>query len=117
MDAARALLAMGPNVMLAKFDLKDAFHQIAIQPGHRPFYGIDIDYPWDTLAPAIMQRFSRAVAHEIANKFDARLIVYLDDWLLVGAKLNSTTTYEIAQFLTSELGITLNWDKCQLEPS
>jgi len=125
LDAAKALRHLGPGVKMAKIDLRDAFHQIQIRKQHQNLYGIalnDKKYCFvrlpmgHTLAPAIMQRFSRAVATEIRDRFQIQLIPYLDDWLFTGPELTREVTNEIVRFLVYELGITINYGKSKLNP-
>jgi hypothetical protein len=66
------------------------------------------------LAPAIMQRFSTAVARYLHLKFHTTMVAYLDDWLFFSmSKIPVPDILEAIQ----RLGITINKKKSVLQPT
>ncbi|XP_071447403.1 uncharacterized protein [Hetaerina americana] len=124
-SAAQALESIPPGSLLIKIDLKDAFWQVPIEPSHRHNYGVyhqGATYTWTrlpmghALAPAIMQRWARAVIHEVYRKFEIVMIAYLDDWLLLFDNSTEHLILEVVDFLRQELQIHINDKKSRLTP-
>jgi hypothetical protein len=116
-DAARALETIPQGSYLVKIDLRDAFWQIPINEQSQRFYGVYLEgeyYTWTrlpmghALAPAILQRWARAVIQEVFDRFQTLMICYLDDWLLVRPESDNEVFRNIIQFLSGDLGITIN---------
>lgn len=110
---------------LAKLDLKDAYFSIPIARESQNF----LAFQWNgklyrfrvlpfglTSAPRVYTKVMRPVAAHLRSK-GVRLIVYLDDWLIIGETaevvLNHVT---IAVNLFEELGLKVNYEKSHMKP-
>ncbi|XP_065177381.1 uncharacterized protein LOC135808157 [Sycon ciliatum] len=86
-----------PAGFMAKLDLKDAFHSIPVHPSSRRWLRLE----WKG-----------------SLSLGVRLIVYLDDWLILGPTAAAVRQgIEAAVFLLEHLGFAINDAKSQLSPS
>ncbi|KAK6034742.1 reverse transcriptase [Cooperia oncophora] len=112
---------------MAKIDLKDAYFSVpihrefrkylAFQYGGRLFQFKALPSSGLSSAPYVFTRLMRAIASELRSR-GIRLIVYLDDWLIIDEDKESLSS-KISQItmLLKNLGLTINEKKSQLEPS
>lgn len=122
--AAQAIRSVPKDAFLVKLDLKSGFYQLPLAPQHQHFYGVRYKHKsylftrlpmGHCLAPALMQQWGEAVARLITQQFPlVRVITYLDDWLIYGMTI---PVADILTFLDFICGITLNMDKCILNPT
>jgi hypothetical protein len=103
---------------MVKIDLKSGFFQIHIHPDHQHYFN-GIKYAWTRLpmghplAPAIMQRFSTAVARYLHEQLGISMVAYLD-WLLFQDQPISVPDI---LYCLQELQITINESKSVLQPT
>ena len=123
-DAAHLMYHLGPNTMLAKLDIKEAYRLIPVHPNDRIFQeilwqdSVYIDYqlPFGMAsAPAIFSALSEALEWVLHQRRVRSVVYYMDDFLLMGSP--GTSECSLAQATTivicSELGVPLAEDKTE----
>jgi hypothetical protein len=110
---------------LAKIDLQDAYHHVAIHPKYRPF----LSFRWNkgiywyralpfglSLAPAV---FTGLMGHplKLLREQGVQCYVYLDDWLIAAdSEETCQRAIEITLRMLSDLGFLVNKSKSVLRP-
>lgn len=115
-----------PGDFCAKIDMKDAYYGVPLAREHSRFVAFewrDRFYQFTCLpfglaqSPRVYTKVIRPVA-AILRRLGIRLIVYLDDWLLLNESSEGLTKeVEKALTLFSRLGLTVNHEKSVLSPS
>ena len=115
-----------PNDFMAKIDLKDAYFTVAIWEGHQKF----LRFLWNgtqwefaclqfgiATAPRVFTKILKPVIG-LLRKQGIRLIIYLDDFLLM-ASTEETLLYHVPLTVTllEMLGFVVNYQKSQLNPT
>ena len=106
-------------------DLKDAYLQVPIFPGHQRFLAFqyqELTYKFTSLpfglstAPRVFSRVAGAVVAELRRR-GIVLFAYLDDWLILADSRDQSQarTREVLEFLQS-IGWVVNDDKSLLTP-
>ena len=123
-----ALKLMGPGYFLAKIDLKSAYRSVPVHPSNYAgtglkwkFKGSKVKFTYfvDTRlmfggkkAPEIFNRLTQAVRRIMARKGFNAIVVYLDDFLIIGeSQLACRAAFETLLSLLSNLGFQINWSK------
>ncbi len=111
---------------MVKVDLADAFHHIPLHPNHLRFFRFlwkGTTYQWQVMpfgyrdAPRIFTKMMAVVARE-ARKRGVRLVVYIDDILLIApTALAAQEALAIFLQLLRDFGFTLNIPKSVLTPT
>jgi hypothetical protein len=111
---------------MTKLDLKDAYLSVPIHPDSQKYLRFlwkNKTYQFKALpfglniAPMIFTRLMKPVAGFL-RKRGVRLIVYLDDMLIIGASAEEATLFTtMAIELLESLGFTLNQEKSILTPT
>jgi hypothetical protein len=121
-SAARVLSTIQPFDKMIKTDLTAGFFQVPLCRQHQHFYGVyyreqqlaltrlPMGHP---MAPYVLQRLAKAVAHHINNLFGTSMVAYLDDWLFFQPDIPA---HHILQEL-HRLGFTVNQRKSILQPT
>ena len=122
------LKLMGPGYFLAKIDLKSACRSVPIHPSNYvgtglkwKFEGNKVTFTYfvDTRllfggkkAPEIFNRLTQAVRRIMARKGFSAIVVYLDDFLIIGeSELACRAAFGTLLSLLSNLGFEINWKK------
>ena len=122
-----AIKLLRPNYFMAKIDLKHAYRSVPIHPANYQatgckwrFVGDDFDtYFYDTRlpfgaksSPEIFHRLTQAVRRMMAKRGFDDIVVYLDDFLVVGPTLaECTQAYDTLLTLLQDLGFTISRHK------
>ena len=122
-----AIKLIRPKYVKAKKDLKHAYRSIPIRPANcqatgckRRFMGDDYDtFFYDTRlpfkaksSPEIFHRITQAVRHMMARRGFPKIVVYLDDFLVVGAtRADCERAYNILVTLLQDLWFTISKQK------
>lgn len=122
-----AIKLLKPNYFMAKIDLKHAYRSVPIHPANYQatgckwrFSGDDFDtYFYDTRlpfgaksSPEIFHRLTQAVRRMMAKRGFLHVIVYLDDFLVIGAtQAECARAYEVLLQLLTDLGFTISQHK------
>jgi hypothetical protein len=124
LDSARFILREGD--WLAKLDLKDAYLTVPVHPSHQKY----LRFTWKgrifqftclafglAPAPRYFTKILKVVAAFLRRQ-GMRLIVYLDDILIVNTSKDSTKAdvNKVVELLQN-LGFLINWEKSIVEPS
>ena len=123
-DAAHLMHYLGPNTLLAKMDISEAYRLIPIHPEDRVFLGvqwedsiyIDCQLPFGLAsAPAIFSALSEALEWVLRKRGVRAVIHYMDDFLLMGAPGTSECGQALATTIATceELGVPLAEDKTE----
>ena len=115
-----------PNDFMAKIDLKDAYFTVPIWKGHQKFLrflwkGTQWEFaclPFGIAsAPRVFTKILKPVIG-LLRKQGIRLIIYLDDFLLM-ASTEETLSYHVTLTVTllEMLGFVVNYQKSQLNPT
>lgn len=114
-----------PNDFLAKIDLKDAYFTMPIWKNHQKFLRfIWQDTQWEFLclpfglasAPRLFTKILKPVVG-LLRKQGIRLIIYLDDILLMAPTAEELTRHiKLTVSLLELLGFVINYTKSQLSP-
>jgi hypothetical protein len=105
-------------------DLSDAFFHVPLHPEHQRFF----QFRWDGLlyqylccpfgwsrSPQWFQAFTSHIAKICRSKYQIRLIVYLDDFLVLGkSKQEAEKNTQILLCLLQHFGFSPNWTKSKL---
>ena len=118
---------ISPNCYLAKLDLANAYRSVRIHPsnyiatGLKWYFGNDISpsYMVDTrlpfgarCSPEIFHELGQAVCRIMCAKGHSGVIVYLDDFLVVGrTKAECLQTQTVLRLLLRKLGFAINYSK------
>lgn len=122
-SAGLAIRDLQPNDLMIKLDLKAGFHHLPLHAhsfNHIGLYYRGVKYSLTrlpmghALAPALFQRFARAVLTEVELALDVRTIAYLDDWLLAH---HDPIKLQMAVNMIRTMGLTINNDKSILVPT
>jgi ribonuclease HI len=108
-------------------DISSAYLHVTVEPELQPFLSFHFDgnyYCYTNMpfglkcAPRVFTLLMRKVVDHLRDKLQARMLIYMDDILILGATSEQTLhlTQEVLQLLIS-LGWTLSWEKCHLLPS
>jgi ribonuclease HI len=109
-----------------KLDIKAAYNHIPVQKSFRAFLGFSFGgrwYQYTTMpfglksAPRIFTKVMRPVIQQIRVRWDARVVCYMDDLLLLfdSEEEALTTTREVVLWLQA-LGWKMSTEKCVMEP-
>ena len=119
-------LALREKDWLTSIDLKDAYFHIPIHQSSRPYLRFvwqQTTYQFKALcfglstAPYVFTRIFRLVS-TLAHQRGHRLYRYLDDWLLAAQSPQEVATAtEFVLETCSQLGLIVNMDKSELEPT
>ena len=123
-DAAHLMHHLGPNTLLAKLDIKEAYRLIPVHPNDRIFQGIcwqdsifvDCQLPFGlAFAPAIFSALSEALEWILRQRGVRAVIHYMDDFLLMGAPGTTECSHALATTIATckELGVPLADDKTE----
>ena len=124
-DAVRLLK---PGYYMAKIDLHHAYRSVSIHPSnykatglkwkfksnpHKVTYLIDTRLPYGgKRAPEIFHRLTQSVRRMMAKKGFRALVVYLDDFLIVGATYaECLEAFNYLLELLQDLGFEISWHK------
>ena len=111
---------------MISIDMKDAYFHVPIHPESRPYLRFCFDnkiFQFRALCFGLStapQVFTRVLAplSKIVHLAGFRMILYLDDWLVIGkTKEELLKAKKFILNLVQELGIVLNLEKSVLEPS
>ena len=118
--------AIFPNCYFARIDLKDAFLSVEIHPNSQPYLTFSWRaslYCWTRLpfglktSPRIFTKLLKPVVATL-RKEGILIIVYLDDFLLIGDSPQSLRSHvQRTTTLLTALGYTINREKSALDPS
>lgn len=122
-----AIKLLKPNYYMAKIDLKHAYRSVPIHPANYQatgckwrFAGDNFDtYFYDTRlpfgaksSPGIFHRITQAVRRMMAKRGYHDIVVYLDDFLVIGAtRAECERAYNILLALLQDLGFTISQHK------
>ena len=125
-DAAKLLLDLGPNSLMAKTDIESAFRLIPIHPFDHELLGFkwrDMFY-YDTCLPfgassscAIFERFSSSLEWIAHTKLNIPYMTHiLDDFLILGSANSDKCLNDLNNFLhcCAKIGVPINKDKTEL---
>ena len=113
------------NDLYASIDLKDGFHHVPIKQEVRKYFGFKwrgYYYQWNVLnfgcsiAPYFFTKILRPVVKYFRDS-DIRCILYVDDFLLCGAKSALISDIEVVVDTLTDLGWKINYEKSCLKPS
>ena len=90
--AVRIIMAMGPGVLLAKFDIESAYRLIPVHPEDRPLLGIWRDKLYVDTALPFRLRSAPKIFNAVADALQwimecngvPEMLHYLDDFLIFG---------------------------------
>ena len=122
-----AVKLVKPGMFMAKIDLKNAYRSVPIHPLDYPLTGLkwkfehcqDYTYMFDTRlcfgshkGPMIFHRLSQAVRRMMIRRGFKNIVVYLDDFFLVGSTFDecNEALHVLMQSLRS-LGFLISWPK------
>ena len=117
------LLSVRQGDWMASIDLKEAYLQVPIHPESRPFLRFvaqDRVFQFTALCFGLSTAFSRVMApvSAILHSWGIRMRRYLDDWLVQSSSKESLLQdLQVVLDLCRELGIVINPEKSNLEPS
>ena len=123
-----ALQLLKPNFYMGKVALKSAYRSVPIHPSNyagtglkwkfkgnkmKFTYFVDTKLPFGgRRSPEIFNRLTQAVRHIMARKGFNSMVVYLDDFLIIGeTKEACQAAYEALLSLLHNLGFRINWKK------
>ena len=113
------------NDLYAKVDLKDGFNNIFIKKDYRKFFGFKWKksyYIWNVLnfgcsiSPYLFTKILRPVVTYLRS-CNVRILLYVDDFLIVGSKDSISLDIELVIDTLTDLGWKINYDKSCLTPS
>ncbi len=123
-DLATKLLPQGG--FMAKIDLAKAYRSVPVHPdsygatglkwtfpgSQRPSYFVDTRLPFGaSMSPGIFQTITASVTR-IMQRYGFVVLVYLDDFLVIGETLEKCSTgFHTLVNLLQRLGFDINWDK------
>ena len=123
--AISALVSFGPGALMAKFDVKAAYRNVAIHPDDRFLLGmrwrdqffVDLVLPFGLRsAPFIFDAVASAVEWILSNNYAVHpLLHYLDDFLTIGPPASQLCQrhVDVAFATFQRLGLPLHPDKCE----
>uniref|UniRef100_A0AC34FUH3 Reverse transcriptase domain-containing protein n=1 Tax=Panagrolaimus sp. ES5 TaxID=591445 RepID=A0AC34FUH3_9BILA len=116
---------LSKDSVMAKIDLKDAYFSIPIHKKHRKylvFRALGKLYAFRALpfglatAPFVYTRVSKKVAAYLRS-LGIRLVVYLDDWLIIAdSPKELLKQLDCVKLTFQSLGLIINWDKSDFTP-
>ena len=122
-----ALDLMKRGYYMAKVDLESAYRSVRIHPENYQATGIKFKFPGDQFStfmydsrlpfgarksPGIFNRITQAVKRMMIRKGHNLMIVYLDDWLILGPdKESCNSALNILLKLLRELGFSISYNK------
>ena len=123
-----AVKLLKPGYYMAKIDLHHAYRSVSIHPSnykatglkwkfksnpHKVTYLIDTRLPYGgKRAPEIFHRLTQSVRRMMAKKGFRALVVYLDDFLIVGATYaECLEAFNYLLELLQDLGFEISWHK------
>lgn len=122
-----AIRTLRPGYFMAKIDLRHAYRSVSIHPTSYQatgckwrFSGDDFDtFFYDTrlpfgakCSPEIFHRLTQAVRRMMARRGYHGIIVYLDDFLVIGSSYHDCEQkYDILLALLQDLGFSISWRK------
>ena len=124
-DAIRALVALGPGALMAKFDVRAAYRNVPIHPEDRFLLGmkwcdrfyVDLVLPFGLRsAPFIFDSVASAVEWILVHNYAiSPLFHYLDDFLTLGPACSPVCQAHVntAFAVFDRLGLPLHLDKCE----
>ena len=126
METSKTVLeAIGQADFMITIDMKDAYFHVPIHPRDKRYLRFVYDQKvlqFNNLcfglstAPQVFTRVLAPVGR-ILRLRGVRILMYLDDWLLLGKSYNEILHHrEQALVLMEELGLTINWTKSNLTP-
>ena len=115
-----------PGHFMTKLDLKDAYLSVAVHPDCQKY----LRFVWKNqafqfralpfglnIAPRVFTRLLKPVT-AFLRKRGARIVIYLDDILIIGSKIEETRRFtEMAMSLLESLGFIINKEKSILKPT
>ena len=115
-----------PGQFMTKLDLKDACLLVAVHPDYQKY----LRFVWRNqafqfkalpfglnIAPRVFTKLRKPVV-AFLRKRGVRLVIYLDDILIIGSNVRETRQFtEMAMTLLESLGIIINRDKSILNPT
>jgi ribonuclease HI len=128
MEDVRAVrLLAQTNDWATTLDISSAYLHVAVEPALQPFLSFEFRgryYCYTGMpfglkcAPRVFTLLMRKVIDHFRQTLQARILIYMDDLLILGSSSNETmeTTRKILLELI-KLGWTISWDKCHLLPS
>ena len=124
-DAIKILIVQGPGAVMAKFDVKSAYRNVAMRPDERHLLGmrwrdlffVDLALPFGLRsAPFIFNSIADLVEWILKVNYSVRyLLHYLDDFLSLGPAGSSfcADSITIAHSVFFRLGLPLHPSKCE----
>lgn len=125
-----AIKLLRPNYYMAKIDLRHAYRSVPIHPFNYQFTGLKwqflgnthVTYLYDTRlpfgaksSPEIFHRITQSVRRMMARRGFHDIIVYLDDFLIIGASLEQCKlAYDTLLQLLVDLGFSISHHKLVL---
>jgi ribonuclease HI len=110
-----------------KIDLKSAYSHVTVQREFRPYLGFQYQgrlYRYRTMpfglktAPRVFTKILRPVAAYLREHYDTRLVIYMDDILLLATTREEALRQTgLVRTLLERLGWTLSMEKCKLLPT
>ena len=106
-------------------DLKNGFFHIPVNLEHQELLGFNFDqkyYKWTVLpfghccSPYFFTKTLRPVISYLRSR-GIRVVVYVDDFIVLGAKFEISSHSDLLLQTLDELGWTVNFEKSSLEPS
>ena len=127
METTQSVLsAIHQDDWMISMDMKDAYFHIPIHPASRPYLRFmfnGLNYQFKALcfglstAPQVFTRVLAPLAR-ICHLAGIRIILYLDDWLVLAKSLEEMRlAKKFILDLAQELGIVINYEKSVLEPA
>ena len=115
-----------PGHFMTKLDLKDAYLSVAVHPDCQKY----LRFVWKNqtfqfralsfglnIAPRVFTRLLKPVA-AFLRKRGARIVIYLDNILIIGSKIEETRRFtEMAMSLLESLGFIINKEKSIFKPT
>lgn len=128
MDLRDACRLITQNCFLAKVDLKNAYRSVNIHPSNYVYTGLQWVFMGDTQptfmydaklpfgaakSPSIFQTLSRCVCHIMKTVYNATVIVYIDDFLVIEDSFDKCWhSYQTLIHVLRQLGFSISWSKC-----
>ena len=125
-----AIKLLKPGYFMSKIDLKSAYRSVPIHPSNYAgtrlkwrFKGGKVKFTYfvDTIArlpfggkrsPEIFNRLTQAVKRIMAKKGFEAIVVYLDDFLVIGESMEACqAAFDSLLSLPQNLGFRINWKK------
>ncbi|XP_053390038.1 uncharacterized protein LOC128552969, partial [Mercenaria mercenaria] len=118
---SNAINKLTPHAYLANIDLEHAYRSVGLHPSNFPYTGLQWDgkYMFDSRlpfgarkSPQIFHRITQAVRRMMQRRGFNCIIVYLDDFLVIGNDYSECLlAYQTLLLLLRSLGLSINYKK------